>query len=127
MSLTEINIALARAFRRLDELPDGSKRICISIVSDVLLQHQAVNTKRWLTELVTDLKARGFTTLAVMNPLMHPPQDVQAILGLFEGEIALYDKETKKGTQKVLKIQRMYNQQYQEKELLLRKEKMEKR
>jgi hypothetical protein len=122
MNLTDINIALARAFRDLDESSSGSRRICIAIVSDVLLQHQAVQTRRWLTELITDLRTRGFTTLAVMNPLMHPPRDVQAILGLFEGEIDLYDRKTKKGSQKFLKIKRLYNQKYLESELPLKKE-----
>jgi len=124
MTLTDINIALTNVFRKIDELSGGSRRICIAIVSDVLLQHQAVTTKRWLTELVTELRAKGFTTLAVMNPLMHPPQDVQAILGLFEGEIALKDKTTEKGSQKFLKINRMYNQIYLENELPIKKEKL---
>jgi KaiC/GvpD/RAD55 family RecA-like ATPase len=123
-NLTDINIALAGAFRGLDEAPAGSRRICITILSEVLLQHQAVTTKRWLTELVTDLRARGFTTLAVMNPLMHPPQDVQAILGLFEGEIALYNQKTRRGSRKVLKVTRMYNQKYLESELPLKKDKL---
>ncbi len=126
MNLTNINIALTNAFGRLDESSGDQRRICIDIISDVLFQHKAVTTKRWLTELVTELKARGFTTLAVMNPLMHPSQDVQAILGLFEGEISIYDKKTRKGLQKCLKINRMYNQKYLENELLLRKEKLEK-
>jgi len=121
-TLTDINIALANTFRRIDAPSSGSRRICIAIVSDVLLQHQAVTTKKWLTELITELKARGFTTLAVMNSLMHPPQDVQAILGLFEGEINLEDR----GPQKFLKIKRMYNQKYLESEMPLKKEKLEK-
>jgi len=54
--------------------------------------------------------------------LMHPPQDVQAILGLFEGEINLEDR----GPQKFLKIKRMYNQKYLESEMPLKKEKLEK-
>ncbi len=124
MNLTEINIALARAFRELEGSSGGTRRICITIVSDVLLQHQAVTTKGWLTELITDLRTRGFTTLAVMNPLMHPPQDLQAILGLFEGEIDLYEQKTKSGSQKFLKIKRMYNQKYVESALPLKKEKL---
>ncbi|MDH5483249.1 MAG: hypothetical protein OEY22_10315 [Candidatus Bathyarchaeota archaeon] len=124
INLTDINIALASVFRRIDESPSGSRRICISIVSDVLLQHQVVTTRRWLSELVTGLRARGFTTLAVMNPLMHAPQDVQAILGLFEGEIALEDRATGKGSQKFLKIKRMYNQKYLDSELPLTREKL---
>jgi len=122
--LTDISIAITKALQQLGEPQDIAKRVCIEIVSDVLLQHQAVQTRRWLTELVTELRARGFTTLAVMNPLMHPPQDVQAILGLFEGEIALKDKTTEKGSQKFLKINRMYNQIYLENELPIKKEKL---
>jgi KaiC/GvpD/RAD55 family RecA-like ATPase len=124
MNLTNINIALNNAFRRLDEKPSGQRRICIGIVSDVLLQHQAITTKRWLSELVTELRARRFTTLAVVNPLMHPPQDVEAILGLFEGEIAVYDKKTRGGAEKFLKVRRMYNQRYLATELPLKKGKV---
>ena len=122
MNLTDINIALHGAFRELDELPNDSRRICITIVSDVLLQHQAVTTKRWLTELISELKARKFTSLAVVNPLMHTPQDVQAVLGIFEGEITLYDEKSKGGLQKFLKVKRMHNQKYLDNVLPLKKE-----
>ncbi len=124
-NLTDIEIALISAFRRLEESLTGPRRACIEIISDVLLQHHAVTTRRWLTGLIPDLRSRGFTTLAVMNPQMHPPQEVHAILGLFEGEINIYEKETKKGLEKFLKIRKMYNQRYLESELPLRKEKLE--
>jgi len=119
-NLTDISIALTKALHELGETQGIAKRACIEIVSDILLQHQTVQTRRWLTDLITELRARGFTTLAVMNPLMHPPRDVQAILGLFEGEITLKER----GSQKFLKINRMYNQQYLDSELPLRKEKL---
>ncbi|UCE28898.1 MAG: tetratricopeptide repeat protein [Candidatus Bathyarchaeota archaeon] len=118
-NLNEINIALASAFRGLGRSSEGIRRACIDIVSDVLLQHHAVSTRRWLTALIPQLKARGFTTLAMMNPQMHSPQEVQAILGLFEGEINLYEKETEKGFQKFLRIKKMTNQKYSKSELLL--------
>ena len=35
-----------------------------------------------------------------------------AILGLFDGEIALEERKTSRGSQKILKINRMYNQKY---------------
>jgi len=57
-----------------------------------------------------------------MNPQMHPRQELQAILDLFEGEINIYEKETQKGLGKYLKIKRMSNQKYLENELLLTKE-----
>jgi KaiC/GvpD/RAD55 family RecA-like ATPase/tetratricopeptide (TPR) repeat protein len=124
-NLTDIDIALTNFFRRLDEPLSGPRRACIEIVSDVLLQHHAVTTRRWLTGLIPDLRSKGFTTLAVINPLMHPPEQVHAILGLFEGEISIYEKETKKGLEKFLKVKKMYNQRYVESELSLRKERLE--
>jgi len=125
-NLTDISIALSKAFRRLDTSITGPRRACIEIISDVLLQHGAVKTRRWLTDLITELKSKGFTTLAVMNPKMHSPQEVHAILGLFDGEINIYEKESEKGLEKFLKIKRMYNQRYLESELPLRKERLKK-
>ena len=43
---------------------------------------------------------------------MHSSEEVHAILGLFEGEINIYEKETEEGLEKFLKVKRMYNQQY---------------
>ena len=123
-NLTDISIALSSAFRRLDASLRGPRRACIEIVSDVLLQHHAVQTRRWLTAFIPQLKSKGFTTLAVMNPHMHSPQEVHAILGLFEGEINIYEKENEKGLEKFLKIRKMYNQRYLESKLPLRKEKL---
>jgi len=125
-NLTDISIALVKAFRRLDESIIGPRRACIDIVSDVLLQHQAVRTRRLLTELIPDLRLRGFTTLAVMNPKMHRSEEVHAILGLFEGEISIYERETKRGLEKFLKIKKMTNQEYSKSELLLQEEKLRK-
>jgi KaiC/GvpD/RAD55 family RecA-like ATPase len=121
-NLTNISIALTSAIRKLDPARKGSRRICIDLVSDVLLQHHAVQTRRWLTALMTELKSTGFTTLAVIDPLMHASEELYAILGLFDGEINLYEKETNKGPRKFLKIRKMSNHRYLEDELLLKKE-----
>jgi serine/threonine protein kinase/tetratricopeptide (TPR) repeat protein len=115
-NLTDISIALTSAFRKLDASQTGPRRICIEIVSDVLLQHHAVQTRRWLTGLIPELKSKGFTILAVMNPHMHPSEEVQAVLGLFDGEINIYEKETEKGLEKFLRTQKMRTQEYLEKE-----------
>jgi len=123
-NLTDISIALAKAFRRLDTSTSGPRRACIELVSDVLLQHGAVKTRRWLADVISELKSQGFATLAVMNPKMHSSQEVHAILGLFDGEINIYEKESKKGLQRFLKIKKMYNQRYLESELRLRKQRL---
>ncbi|NIO36421.1 hypothetical protein GTO27_01815, partial [Candidatus Bathyarchaeota archaeon] len=121
-NLNNINIALTSAFRKLDRIPKRTRRICIEIVSDILLQHHAVQTRRWLNALIPELKSREFTTLAVMDPGMHSPQEVRAILDLFEGEIDIYEKETEKGIEKFLKIKKMTNQKYSKSELALQEE-----
>ncbi len=118
-SLTEIDIALTKAFRTLNPSATGSKRACIEIVSDVLLQHHAVITRKWLSALLPNLKSKGFTVLAVINPHMHPQEEVQAITGLFDGEIRISEKEIAKGIEKVLRIRRLFNQKYLENELTL--------
>jgi len=80
---------------------------------------------RALDALIPDLKSRGFTTLAVIDPEIHPQQEVRAIVGVFEGEINIYEKETEKGLQKFLKIKKMTNQKYSKSELLLQEEKLQ--
>jgi KaiC/GvpD/RAD55 family RecA-like ATPase len=123
-NLTEIIIALTKAFRTLDTSPSVPRRACIEIVSDVLLQHHAVQTRRWLTDLIPELRSRRFTTLAVMNPQMHPSEEVHALLDLFEGEINIYEKETEV-SEKFVKIKKMHNQKYLDSEIPLKKEKLE--
>lgn len=93
----------------------------MEILSDVLLQHHAIQTRRWLSGLIPELRSRGFTTLAVLNPHMHASEELHAMLDLFEGEISIYEKESKDDFIKHLRIKRMHNQRYLESELPLRK------
>ena len=46
------------------------------------------------------------------------------VLGLFEGEINIYEKESERGLEKFLKIKKMHNQRYLESKMPLRKEKL---
>lgn len=124
-NLTDINIALTSTFRKLEGVTKSPKRACINIISDVLLQHRAVQTRRWLTGLLPELKSKNFTTLMVMNPQMHSPEEVQAILGLFEGEMNIYERESEREMRKYLRIKKMFNQRYVENEMLLRKERLQ--
>jgi len=125
-NLTELGIALTSAIHRLDPSLKGPRRICIDLISDVLLQHHAVQTRRWLNALIPELKSARFTTLAAIDPQMHPSEELHAALGLFEGEINIYEKETEKGLGKYLKIKKMSNQKYLDNELLLRREDLQK-
>jgi tetratricopeptide (TPR) repeat protein len=121
-NLTDISIALTSAIRKLDPSVKGPSRACIDIVSDALLQHHAVQTRKWLTALLPELRSAGFTTLAVVDPRMHPSEELYSILGLFEGEIDIYEKETEKRAGKFLKIKKMSNHKYLENDLFLKKE-----
>jgi hypothetical protein len=56
---------------------------------------------------------------------MHPQEEVQAILGLFEGEIRITEKETARGLEKLLRIRKLHNQQYLENEIEVTREKLE--
>ena len=116
-NLTDISIALSSAFRILDDSMKEPRRVCVEIIPDVLLQHGTAQTRRWLNALIPELKSKGFTTLAVMDPMVHPRQEVRAILGLFEGEINIYEK----GSERFLKVKKMSNQKYVENEIALTK------
>ncbi len=125
-NLTDIEIALTKALRGLNASYSGVKRACIEIVSDVLLHHHAVTTRKWLNEILSIFRGQGFTTLAVFNPLMHPAGEVQAVLDLFDGEIRISERETEKGIERFLRVRKLYNQRYLENEVTLTREELEK-
>jgi TolB-like protein/Tfp pilus assembly protein PilF len=120
-NVTDISIALTSAIRTLDPSLKGPRRICLGLVSDVLLQHHAVQTRRWLLGLIPELQAEGFTILAVMDPRIHSSEELYAILGLFDGEISIFEK----GDGKYLKVNKMSNQRYLEDEVPLKREEPE--
>jgi tetratricopeptide (TPR) repeat protein/KaiC/GvpD/RAD55 family RecA-like ATPase len=109
-NLTEIDIALTKLFRMLNPNLTSAKRIYIEVISDVLLQHHAVDTRRWISALLPILKSKGFTVLAIINPHMHPYEENQAITSLFDGEIEITREEKQKS--KVLKVKKLVNQRY---------------
>jgi KaiC/GvpD/RAD55 family RecA-like ATPase len=114
-NLTDIDITLMKAFRQLKPATDAPRRACIEITSDVLLQHHTLITRKWLSGLLSTLKSKWFTTIAVIDPQMHAPEEVQAIISLFEGEIRITEKETPQGSERTLRIRKLYNQKYAEK------------
>lgn len=125
-NLTEIDIAFAKVFRNAGILVDGPRRMCIELVSDVLLQHHALTTRKWLSGFLANLRSKGFTTLAMIDPTMHPVEEVQAVLGLFDGEIRISEKETAMGNEKTLRIRRLHNHKFLKNELVLNREKLKK-
>ncbi len=57
-----------------------------------------------------------------MNPQMHSQEEVQAILGLFEGEINIYDRKAEEGRRRFLRVTKMHDQRYLKSEFLLEEE-----
>jgi tetratricopeptide (TPR) repeat protein len=58
-NLTDISIALTSVIRKLDPSVKSARRICLGLVSDVLMQHHAVQTRRWLAGLIPELQSEG--------------------------------------------------------------------
>ncbi len=108
--LTNLSISLAKAYRSIDQ--SEKKRICVEIVSDVLISYKTEATRRWISELITDLGAKGFTMLAVMDPKEHPPDQATTVLNLFDGEIELTQTEDTLECKKSIRVKKLRNQDY---------------
>ena len=108
--LTNLSIALAKAYRNIE--PSKKKRVCVEIVSDVLLDYEAKATRKWISELITDMGSKGFTMLAVVDPLMHASEELYAVLGLFDGEISLTQSGDPLECKKSILVKKLRNQDY---------------
>jgi hypothetical protein len=110
--INNLNIALMKASRNIDPRKSETTRICIEIFSDVLLWHGPEVTRRWLSELITDLTSKGSTLMAVMDPEMHPSDQSKAVLNLFDGEINLSEAEEPLECKKSLRIKKLKSKDY---------------
>ncbi|MEJ2242332.1 MAG: ATPase domain-containing protein [Candidatus Bathyarchaeota archaeon] len=108
--LTNLSILLAKSYRNIEV--SKKKRICIDIVSDVLVDYGVKATRKWISELITDLGSKGFIILAMINPLMHPSEELYSVLDLFDGEISLIETEDPLECKKSLRIKKLRNQNY---------------
>ena len=109
--LNNLNMALVRASRKIQQ-KQTPKRIVIENISDVLLKDGPEITRRWLSELTTDLVTKGFTVLAVLDSGMHTSEEANAIAYLFDGEINLYQTEDPLECKKSLRVKKLRNQDY---------------
>jgi len=83
-NLTELNFKISETIGSVQP-----KRIVLEVLSDVLLRHKALQTRKWLSELLEKLHSKNITTLAVINPYMHTSEEVQAIVDLFDGNLEI--------------------------------------
>ncbi len=109
--INNLNMALARESRNL-QTQQGTKRLCIEIISDVLVEYGVKTTRKWISELLTDLCPKGFTILAVLDSGMHTSEDANAITYLFDGEISMTHSDDPLECKKSLIIKKLRNQNY---------------
>ena len=110
--LNNLGIALVKAYRSLDQDLGQPKRICVEILSDVLEDYGSKTTRKWISDLITNYGAKGFTMLAVMNPDMHPSDQATAVIDLFDGEIELIETEDSLECKKSIRVRKLRNQDY---------------
>lgn len=102
-NLTELNFQISETLNSVQP-----KRIVLEILSDVLLRHKALQTRKWLNELLEKLRSKNITTLAVINPYMHASEEAQAIVDLFDGYLEIIEKDVEGQSRKLLCIRWMH-------------------
>jgi len=117
--ITNLGIALTKAYRSIDQSVTN-KRMCVEIISDVLVKTGTNTTREWISGLITDLGAKGFITLAVLDPEMHPSDQSKAVLNLFDGEISILQSDDPLDCKKSILVKKLRNQDYIKNPICLR-------
>ncbi len=113
-NLTEVNLQINETLKSV-----SSKRIALDILSEVLLRHKALQTRKWLSELLARIRSRGITILAILNPYMHAREDVEAIVDLFDGNLEIFEQNVEGMLKKFLRVKWMHGVEVAEKEFPL--------
>jgi len=117
--ITNLGIALTKAYRSIDK-SIANKRVCVEILSDVLIKNGANTTREWISGLITDLGAKGFTILAVIDPSMHATEHANAVINLFDGEISILQSNDPLDCNKSILVKKLRNQEYIKNPICLR-------
>ncbi len=102
-NLTELSLDISEALNRVQP-----KRVAIDVISDILLRHGALQTRKWLSERLSRFRAKEITTIAVVNPGMHSQAEITAIVDLFDGNFEILEKGVNDLTIRVLRIKWMH-------------------
>jgi tetratricopeptide (TPR) repeat protein len=65
-------------------------------------------TRKWLSELLSKLRPRGATTLAVINPAMHQREEVEAVIDIFDGAMEIPISRDDTSPEKILRMRWMH-------------------
>jgi KaiC/GvpD/RAD55 family RecA-like ATPase len=123
-NLSDFNISVSTTVRSIPVQQGLRKIMIIDTLSDVVLHHKLLTTRRWLSDFLTKRKVDGFTVFATFNPLIAAREEVQTILDSFDGVIEIFEKELKERSRRFLVIRKMYGRKYSESELMLDKDKL---
>ena len=122
-NLNDLNITFTKAMETLPKAT-SNKIIIIDLLSEILLEHKSLTTRKWLDDFIGKRKSEGFTVLAILNPLISSKQESQTIIDLFDGIIEIYEKELRERARRFLIVKKMYGKKYIESELMLDKDKL---
>ena len=122
-NLSDLNISFTKAVETLPKT-FAAKLIIIDLLSDILLEHKALTTRKWLDGFIGKRKTEGFTVIGVLNPLISSQQDTQTITDLFDGVIEIYERELKERARRFLIVKKMYGRNYTDTELMLDRDKL---
>jgi len=124
-NLSDHTLSLSLAIRDARAKETSSKMVLIlDTLSDVILRHRALTTRRWLADFVGKRKSEGFTIVATLNPLSISKEDMQTVVDLFDGVIEIFEKELKERSRRFVVVKKMYGRKYSESELMLDKDKL---
>jgi hypothetical protein len=84
------------------------------------MEYEAKTTTKWISGLITDLCAKDFTMLTVIDPTMHPPDQANAVINLFDGEISIIQSDDPLDCKKSILVKKLRNQDYIKNPMCLR-------
>jgi KaiC/GvpD/RAD55 family RecA-like ATPase len=124
-NLSDHNLSLSLAIRDARAKEKSAKMLLVlDTLSDVILRHKALTTRRWLTDFVGKRKAEGFTIVATLNPLAITKEEGQTVVDFFDGIIEIYERPLAEKAGRFLVVKKLYGRLYSENELLLDKKKL---
>jgi KaiC/GvpD/RAD55 family RecA-like ATPase len=110
-NLNDVNISLGKAME--STISKSTNRVLIiDLLSDILLEHKALTTRKWLDDFVAKRKAENYTVLGTLNPLIVSDQERQTIIDLFDGVIEIFEKEHAERPKRYLVVRKMYARKY---------------
>ena len=113
-NLTELSLEISEAINKIQP-----NRVALDIVSDVLLRHGALQTRKWLSEQINKMRSKGITTLAVINPGMHAQTDTSAIVDVFDGNLEMIETNAEEDATKVIRVGWMHGLEVQQRDIPL--------